>query len=330
MIAANPPARRPEVRSLIGDVQTVGEQLRAVDAAVQTVMVGQERAIEAMLVAVVCGGHVLLEDVPGTGKTTLVKTLAAALGCSFRRIQFTPDLLPGDVTGMSVYDQRQADFTFRAGPVFSQFLLADEINRASPKTQSALLEAMAERQVTADGTTHPLPSPFLVMATQNPIDFDGTYPLPEAQMDRFLLQIRLGYLDEEHEVEMLSRALGSVDPSSVSAVAGPEDLLRWQQARRDVEVHPDIRRYCVRIVQATRQQRQLRLGASPRGTINLAIAAQARALLDGRDHVIPDDVQDMADAVLTHRLLIEPSARLDGAQAPAILRAALASVKVPA
>ncbi len=313
-----------------GNAPSLGEQLRAVRTAVQAVMVGQERAIDALLVAVLSGGHVLLEDVPGTGKTTLVKTLASALGCTFRRIQFTPDLLPGDVTGMSVFDHRQSDFSFRAGPIFSQFVLADEINRASPKTQSALLEAMAERQVTADGTTRALPSPFLVMATQNPVDFDGTYPLPEAQLDRFLLHIRLGYLDEDRELEVLSRALASVDPAAVPPAVGPAAVLLWQRARQEVELHPDIRRYCVRIVQATRLQRQVRLGASPRASIHLATAAQARALLDGRDHVIPDDVQDMADAVLTHRLLVEPSARLDGAEAPAILRAVLAGVKVPA
>jgi MoxR-like ATPase len=282
-----------------------------------------------MLAAVLCDGHVLIEDVPGIGKTTLAKALARSLDCSFARIQFTPDLLPSDVTGISVFNQQHQDFEFRAGPVFSQILLGDEINRATPRTQSSLLEAMQERQVTIDGETHALPQPFLVLATQNPIELEGTFPLPEAQLDRFLMQVRLGYPSEAEEEEMLLRYAQAEPLVTLQPVATSAQVLQLQEAVRAIHVSADVRRYVLQVVRATRDHPSVELGVSPRGTLALFKASQALAGLRGRDYVIPSDVQHLAAAVLTHRIHVSPQTRLRG-RTPAQVVAEIAdTVPVP-
>ena len=296
---------------------------------VGTVIVGKDAEVELCVLAILCRGHVLIEDVPGVGKTMLAKALARASGCSFERIQFTPDLLPGDVTGVSVFDPRSTAFEFRRGPVFAQVLLADEINRATPKTQSALLEAMEEAQVTVDGQTHHLPEPFVVLATQNPIELGGTFPLPEAQVDRFLFKVDLGYLPVDGEVAMLDRFQAASPLDDMLPVTSPEELVESQRVSAATYCDPALKEYCVRLVQRTREHPDVALGASPRGSLGLMHAAQARAAAQGRDFVLPDDLKELAPGVLTHRVILRPNAELRGLTAAAVVDEILASEAVP-
>ncbi len=314
-----------------GVVHSTGtpEPLARLRAAVATVVVGKDDVVDLLLVALLCRGHVLVEDVPGVGKTLLARSLATAMGCGFRRVQFTPDVLPSDVTGSSIFDQRTAQFEFRPGPIFTPVLLADEINRATPRTQSALLEAMEERQVTVDGKTLPLPAPFLVLATQNPIELEGTFALPEAQLDRFLVRVAPGYPSADEEDEMLRR-FGHDDPASrLSAVTSPGEIVALQARRGDVVVGDAVRAYLLDVVRATRRDDRLALGASPRAALALYRAAQASALLDGRSFVIPDDVKLLASSVLAHRLLLRADARLRGETPERIVADVVAAAPVP-
>jgi MoxR-like ATPase len=292
------------------------------------VVVGNDSAIDLLLVALLCEGHVLLEDVPGVGKTLLARTLAGTLGCAFRRIQCTPDLLPSDVTGVAVYNQKTTDFEFRPGPIFTQILLADEINRATPRAQAALLEAMEERQVTAEGETRALPRPFLVLATQNPVELEGTFPLPEAQLDRFLLRLRLGYPAEEDEKTMLRRFAGEIPPPEVRPVVDAAGLIGMAVEVRTVHIGEAVLDYMVRLTRATRIVPGIRLGASPRATLALARAARALAALRGRAFVIPDDVKELAPSVLSHRLIVDASS-FRGGEADALIEECLRTVPVP-
>ena len=296
---------------------------------IQKVIVGKDDIIELTMVALLCEGHLLLEDVPGTGKTTLAKTIAKSLGCSFHRIQFTPDLLPSDVTGIYYYNQKVQEFEFRSGPIFSQILLADEINRATPRTQSALLEAMQERQATVDITTHQLPRPFLVLATQNPVELEGTFPLPEAQLDRFLMKIGLGYPNEEQENDILIRFERQDPLDELSSVINPEEIIEMQRQVREIRVETSIRQYIVNVCRATRTHEDIELGASPRATMALYRTCQAMAAIRGRDYVLPDDVKLLAPYVLTHRLIIAPQTRLRGRQPADIIRDVVNTVSVP-
>jgi MoxR-like ATPase len=293
------------------------------------VIVGKEAEIELCIIALLCRGHLLIEDVPGTGKTMLAKALAASTGCTFERVQFTPDLLPSDVVGVSVYNPQAQTFEFRRGPVFTQVLLADEINRATPKTQSALLEAMEEWQVTVDGTTHLLPEPFIVMATQNPIELGGTFPLPEAQVDRFLLKVGLGYLPGEEEVAMLDRFQAHSPLEGLEPVTSSTEILSAQEVCRAVYCDPSLKEYCVRLVQRTRDHVDVALGASPRGSLGLLHASQARAAIAGRDFVLPDDIKDIAPHVLTHRVILRPNAELRGLTPAAVVEEVIATETVP-
>src|SRR4051794_6284843 len=298
-------------------------------AAVMSVVVGKQEALEQLLVALLCRGHALLEDVPGVGKTLMARSLAASLGCGFRRIQFTPDVLPSDITGSSVFNQRTAEFEFRPGPVFTEILLADEINRATPRAQSALLEAMEEGQVTVDGQTTPLPRPFLVLATQNPIELEGTFPLPEAQLDRFLIRVVLGYptLEEEHPI--LTRFEDDDPFARLEPVLTPADVLALQQRRGHVVVGEPVRSYLLEIVRSSRRDERVSLGASPRAALALHRAVQARALLQGRSFALPDDVKALARPLLSHRVMLTAQARLRGETADGILDSILATVPVP-
>jgi MoxR-like ATPase len=303
--------------------------LESVRACLGKVIRGKPEAIERVLITVLAGGHILLEDVPGVGKTTLAKTLARALGLSFSRVQFTPDLLPTDILGMNVLDPRDGSFTFHSGPIFTQLLLADEINRASPRTQSALLEAMNEGQVTLENKTRPLPEPFLVIATQNPVDYQGTYPLPEAQLDRFLLRISLGYPDESDELEVLFDRQTEDPLTRVEQAIDSAGLLALQRQVRTVTVTRDVGKYLLSVVRATRAHPDLEMGASPRAGLALFRACQARALLLGRDWVGPDDVQQLARPVLEHRVVLSSSARYGRNSAASVITDSLSSVRVP-
>jgi len=307
-------------------ISDVARQLRE---NIQKVIVGKDDVINLTLVAVLCEGHILLEDVPGIGKTTLVRALAASLGCSFRRIQFTPDLLPSDVTGLSWFNQKEQIFEFRPGPVLSQVVLADEINRATPRTQSALLEAMQERQITVDGVTRPLPRPFLVMATQNPVELEGTFPLPEAQIDRFLLRVVIGYPSEKEESAILDRFRANDPLPELESVTHSQQILDLQEERRQIRVEATIRDYIVAIARATRGHPEIDLGASPRATLALYWAAQAWAAIQGRSYVLPDDVKYMSPHVLTHRLMISPQAQLRGRQPSELVGDIVEAVPVP-
>jgi len=308
-----------------GVVQSVAERLCR---NVERVLVGKRGVVEMAVVSLLCEGHLLIEDVPGIGKTTLARALARSIGGSFRRLQCTPDLLPSDVTGVSVFDQRSADFIFRAGPIFANVLLADEINRATPRTQSAVLEAMQEAQVSVDGVTRPLPRPFVVLATQNPVELEGTFPLPEAQLDRFLMRLSLGYPSENDEEALVARG-GAALGEAVEAVAGCEEVLAAIAESGQVRVHEDVRRYLVRVARATRDDVDVRLGASPRATLALHRAAQAWAAIQGRDFVVPDDIKRLAVPVLAHRLIAGLEARLRGRDATAIVQQILDSLPVP-
>ncbi|MFN2147654.1 MAG: AAA family ATPase [Anaerolineales bacterium] len=307
----------------------ITETARILRENVQKVIVGKDEPINLALVAVLCGGHILIEDVPGIGKTTLARTLAASLGCSFRRIQFTPDLLPSDVTGLNWFNQKAQEFEFRPGPVMSQVVLADEINRATPRTQSALLEAMQERQVTVDGVTHPQPKPFLVLATQNPVELEGTFPLPEAQIDRFMLCLAIGYPSEVEEAQILDRFQGSDPLESLQAVTNPEQILQMQEERKGIRVEVSVRDYIVKVARATRVHEEIELGASPRATLALYQASQAWAAIQGREYVLPDDVKRLAPVILTHRLMISPQAQLRGRRPEELVEDIVNSVPVP-
>jgi len=296
---------------------------------VARVIIGKGNVVELLLVALLTEGHVLLEDVPGIGKTTLAKALARSLNCTFKRIQFTPDLLPSDVTGILYFNQKTQDFEFRPGPVFAHIVLADEINRATPRTQSALLEAMQERQVTVDVNTYPLPRPFLVIATQNPIELEGTFPLPEAQVDRFLMKVHLGYPTEAEEDEILRRYQASDPLETLEPVLAAQDLLAMQESVRHVRVADDVRGYIIHIARATREHPAVSLGVSPRGTLALFRTAQALAALRGRSFVIPDDVKYLAGPVLTHRIHIGPQTRLRGRTPEEVIREIIDEAPVP-
>jgi MoxR-like ATPase len=316
------------------DHEGARERLGAVRTEVAKAVVGQDAAVSGLLVALLCGGHVLMEGVPGVAKTLLVRTLAGALDVETRRVQFTPDLMPGDITGSMVIEGRAGELAFREGPLFTQLLLADEINRTPPKTQSALLEAMEEGQVSVDGVSRQLPRPFLVAATQNPVEYEGTYPLPEAQLDRFLLKIVLPLPGRDDELEILNRHAAGFDPrdvraAGVRAVAGPRDIEAGQVAVRSVQVSPEVTGYIVDIARATRDSPSLSLGVSPRGATALMRAARAWAWLTGRDFVTPDDVKALAHATLVHRLGLRPEAELEGVDVAAVLTSALNSVPVP-
>jgi len=310
----------------MSDAQAVAHTL--VDN-VEKVIFGKRKVLELTVTCLLCQGHLLIEDVPGVGKTMLAKAIARSIGCTFRRIQFTPDLLPSDVTGVSVFNQKTREFEFRPGPILSQIVLTDEINRATPKTQSALLEGMEERQVTVDGVTYPTPKPFLVMATQNPIEYEGTFPLPEAQLDRFMLRVSLGHPKPEDEIAILE-AQQYVHPIELTeTVVSVEDLLRAQEAIKAVYVDRLVKEYIVELVNATRKHPDVYLGASPRGSLALFKTGQARATLDGRDYVTPDDIKALAQMALAHRLIIHPAARIKNVDARAVVAELLESVPVP-
>jgi MoxR-like ATPase len=309
------------------DVQS---RLPALKALLGTVILGKADALDHVLVALLSGSHLLLEDVPGVGKTTLAKALARCFSGDFKRVQFTPDLLPTDILGSSVYDPRDGTFTFKAGPVFTHVLLADEINRASPRTQSALLEAMSERQVSLEGATRALPAPFLVIATQNPVEFHGTYPLPEAQLDRFGLRLSLGYPEAGHEVDVLFSQISRHPLDDVQPVLDGTAVLALQAAAREVRVERALAHYVVELAHATRRHPSVQLGSSPRGSLTLLRAAQARAFLEGRAYAVPEDVKAEAVPVLAHRLGLETRARYAGASKEDVVREVLATVRVPA
>jgi MoxR-like ATPase len=305
------------------------DTLKSLVAAVEQVLIGKHAEAELAIIGLAAAGHLLIEDVPGVGKTMLAKSLARATGCTFKRIQFTPDLLPSDVTGVSIYNQRTGEFEFRAGPIVAHVVLADEINRATPKTQSALLEAMEEHQVTVEGITRPLPAPFIVLATQNPIEYEGTFPLPEAQLDRFLLRIHLGYPEPAQEVAVLQRQMLRHPLEDLGAVTSASELQQLQHAVRGVHIDAQVQRYIVHLVGLTRDHPDVYLGASPRGSLALMRGSQARAMLNGRDYVIPDDVKALATAALAHRLIMSPEARMRNATAPGVVAAILQEVPVP-
>lgn len=296
---------------------------------VEKVIVGKRQAIELTVINLLCQGHLLIEDVPGVGKTMLARSLAVSLGCSLNRIQFTPDMLPSDITGVSIFNQSTRKFQFRPGPIVAQIVLADEINRATPKTQAALLEAMQEGQITVDGVTRQLPKPFMVLATQNPIEYEGTFPLPEAQLDRFLLRIKLGYPSEEDEIRVLESQQLAHPIDKLSAVATAKEILKAQADVKKIFVAPAVKNYIVELVRHTRDQGEVYLGASPRGSLALHRASQARAAILGRDFVLPDDVQALAHSCLSHRIILGPAARLQDVSAEGILDEMLDKVAVP-
>jgi MoxR-like ATPase len=310
----------------MSDPKTVATQL--IDN-VGKVIVGKQATLELAIIGLLCQGHLLIEDVPGVGKTMLAKSLARSIGCEFRRIQFTPDMLPSDVTGVRIFDQRSREFVYQPGPIQANIVLADEINRATPKTQAALLEAMEERQVTIDGETHILEQPFMVLATQNPIEYEGTFPLPEAQLDRFLLRLRLGYPDPQHELAVLDSQQRVHPIDSLGQVISKEELLSAQAGIREMYVDVLVKTYIIEVVTRTRKHADVYLGASPRGSLTLFRASQARAALEGRAYVIPDDIKALAPFALAHRMIVSPSARIKDVDAEGIVRDILASVPVP-
>jgi len=308
------------------EVQLLAE--RAIEN-VEKVIFGKHDVVQLTLIALLSDGHLLIEDVPGVGKTMLARSLATSIGCRFQRIQFTPDMLPSDLTGVSIYNQKTQEFEFRRGPLMAQIVLTDEINRATPKTQSALLEAMEERQITVDGVTHPLERPFLVMATENPIEYEGTFPLPEAQLDRFLMRISLGYPDSAREIDILDAQQYHHPIEDLEQVLDVEELLWAQQQIRDIYIDPLIKEYIVNLVNATRQHPDIYLGASPRGSLALYRTSQARAVILGRDYAIPDDVKALAEVTLAHRLIISPSARIKDVDPRSVVAKILDALPVP-
>jgi MoxR-like ATPase len=310
-------------------IKRLAQAAARIKANIGQVLVGKEDVIELTLAAILSGGHILIEDVPGIGKTTLARSLASSLDCIFKRIQCTPDLMPSDITGLHYYNQKSSEFEFRSGPIIAQIVLADEINRATPRTQSALLEAMAERQVTIDEATIPLPAPFLVIATQNPIELEGTFPLPEAQLDRFLLRLRLGYPEEAEEEEMLLRFEGTDPLADLKPVTAAQEVLEFQSVVQKVYVDPVLRNYLVRVVQATRKHPEIELGASPRASIGLYRCSQALAAIRGQEYVTPDEVKTLAPYALAHRVILKSQARLRERNAHFIINEVLGQVEVP-
>lgn len=310
-------------------MESVQNVVNRVAANVRQVIVGKDEEVRLTLLAMLCEGHLLIEDVPGVGKTMLARALALSVGCSFRRIQFTPDMLPTDVTGVNIYNQKTQQFEFRPGPVFAQIVLTDEINRATPKTQSALLEAMEERQVTVDGETYPVPHPFLVLATQNPIEYEGTFPLPEAQVDRFMMRIHLGYPSKANEIDVLNRQSDHHPIQDIHQVVTADELIAAQRAIRTVYVDDLVKSYIVDLVTTTRDHPDVYLGASPRGSLALYHASRAWAAINGRDYVLPDDVKRLAEPTLAHRLIVNPSARIKNVTARQVIEDTLQHTAVP-
>jgi MoxR-like ATPase len=310
-------------------VQDLAAAVQRVVENVEKVIVGKGESVAFSLIAVICRGHVLIEDVPGVGKTVLTKAIARSIGCTFKRIQFTPDLLPSDVTGVSIYNQKTSNFEFRPGPVMAQIVLADEVNRATPKTQSALLEAMEEGQITVDGVSHPLPDPFMVMATQNPIEYEGTFPLPEAQLDRFMLNIKIGYPRPADEMNILDSQQHHHPLEDLLQIMSAEELVLIQRQIRAVHVHPFIRQYIVDIANATRNHPHIYLGVSPRGSLALFRASQALAAMRGREFVYPDDIKSLVKPTLAHRIIMTPAARVRSITSTLILDEILQSLPVP-
>jgi MoxR-like ATPase len=310
-------------------VDQVADLARRILDNVDQVIVGKQSVTELILVSMLCERHVLVEDIPGVGKTTLARAVAISIGGKFRRIQFTPDLLPSDISGISYFNQKEGEFKFRPGPVFCNVLLADEINRATPRTQSALLEAMEERTVTVEGDTMALPRPFLVLATENPVELEGTFPLPEAQLDRFLMRVSVGYPDEDDEVSMLERFRERNPLQELQAVAQPGDILAAGDACRNVYVDPELRRYITRIARESRKNEAIGLGISPRGTLGLFQASQALAAVRGRDYVLPDDIQELCGPVAEHRIILNPEARLRGRTSGQVLKTMIDEIEVP-
>jgi MoxR-like ATPase len=318
--------RNFEGAHLMDDVQTIAN--RIVEN-VERVMVGKRQSVQLTVLGLLCQGHMLIEDVPGVGKTVLAKSLSKSVGCKFQRIQFTPDMLPSDVTGVSVFNQKTLEFEFRPGPIHAQIVLVDEINRATPKTQSALLEAMEERQVTVDGTTYKLEPPFMVLATQNPIEYEGTFPLPEAQLDRFLLRIRLGYPSKAQEIEVLDRQQYVHPVEELAKVVSVEELQAAQRAIKDIYIDQLVKEYIVDLVRQTREHPDVYLGASSRGALALYRTGQARAAMFGRDYVLPDDVKALAGAALGHRIIVGPAARIKDIEPESIVQEILDRVPAP-
>ncbi|MBI2333961.1 MAG: MoxR family ATPase [Chloroflexi bacterium] len=310
----------------MADVKAFGE--RVVNS-LEKVIVGKRQSLELVVIGLLCQGHVLIEDVPGVGKTMLARSLAKSLDCVFNRIQFTPDMLPSDVTGVSIYNQQKNEFEFRPGPIIGQVILADEIHRATPKTQAALLEAMEERQVTVDGVTHPMPKPYIVLATQNPIEYEGTFPLPEAQLDRFLLRMRLGYPNVNDEIRIMDDQKLQHPLETLTPVASGEDVMQMSEAVRQVYISDVVKKYIVDLSTRTRNSQDVYLGASPRGSLFLSRAGQARAALHGRDHVLPDDIKALAVAVLAHRIIVSAAARLRDVSSDRIVQEIIHSTPVP-
>lgn len=310
----------------MSDVQTI---VNRIVENVEKVIIGKRSAVQLTVLGLLCQGHILIEDVPGVGKTVLAKSIALSVGCEFKRIQFTPDMLPTDVTGVSVFNQKEREFEFRQGPIFAQIVLADEINRATPKTQSALLEAMEERQVTVDGVTHPLKPPFMVLATQNPIEYEGTFPLPEAQLDRFMLRIRLGYPNKTEEVEILTRQQKVHPVTQIEQVVSVEELKMAQEAIKSIHVNELIKEYIVEIVRQTRVHPDVYLGASSRGALALFRLGQARSAMLNRDYVLPDDIKALAEPALAHRVILGPAARIKDIDPAALIHDMLDKIPVP-
>jgi len=294
---------------------------------VNKVFIGKKSVVEKITVAILSGGHVLIEDVPGVGKTTLVQAIAKSLGCGFKRIQFTPDLLPSDITGITVYNSRTGSFEFKEGPIMANVILADEINRSSPKTQSSLLEAMQEGQITVDGVTYDLPKPFVVLATQNPIEYEGTFPLPEAQLDRFAMRIKIGYPDFYEEKSILK--LQGKPTEEIESIITDEDVLKIREEVKSIHVEDSVKDYIITIVQATRSHPDIYLGCSPRGSLTLLNACRGLAYIRGRDHVLPDDVKELAEAVLNHRIILKPEAKMKGISVEDIIYSIISSIRVP-
>ncbi|RUA18216.1 MAG: AAA family ATPase [Clostridia bacterium] len=313
----------------MSDTAIVHSFVSRISQNVAHVILGKQQSIQQTLLALLCEGHLLIEDVPGLGKTMLARAIAKSIGCNFNRIQFTPDMLPSDVTGVSVYNQKNQEFEFRPGPIFSQIVLADEINRATPKTQAALLEVMEERQVTVDGETYAMKRPFMVLATQNPIEYEGTFPLPEAQVDRFLMRIHLGYPDRQHEIAILNSQSDHHPILDLQQVVSDEELIAAQHAVKQIYVDDHIKRYIVTLAQATREHAEVYLGASPRGSLALFNTARALAAIQQRDFVLPDDIKQLAIPTLAHRIIVSPSARIKNINSESILHEILETIPVP-